>query len=49
MSKKELAIIGGICTIVGAATAASYKKKWEEAHQLAALMGALVTIAGLAS
>ena len=47
MNKKQLAVIGGICTIVGAATAASQKKKWEEAHQLAALIGAIVTIAGL--
>lgn len=49
MNKKELAIIGGICTIIGAATAASHKRKWEEAHQLAAFIGALITIAGLAS
>jgi hypothetical protein len=36
MNKKDLALIGGICTIVGAATAASRKRKWEETHRLAA-------------
>jgi len=49
MSKNELAIVGGICTVVGAVTAARKKRNWEDAHKMAAWIGAIVAIAGLAS
>lgn len=46
MTKKQLTVVGGICTIAAAATAASRKKKWEDVHTFAIILGALVTIAG---
>ncbi len=49
MSKKEVAVVGGILTIVGAITAASNKKRWEEAHVAAVVLGGLVTILGALS
>jgi hypothetical protein len=49
MTKKELAVLGGVCTIVGAVTAANRKRQWQDVHVLAVIVGALVTIAGAAS
>jgi hypothetical protein len=46
MSSKDWAVLGGICTIVGAATAASQKRRWEDAHKAAAIVGGIVAIAG---
>ena len=45
-SKKELVVGAGICTIVGALTAYSVKKKWENVHTVAVVIGAALTIFG---
>jgi len=49
VSKKDLMVLGGVCTIVTAVTAASRKKKWEDVHTAATIAGALITMAGAIS
>ncbi len=49
MKKKELAVLGGLATVMGAITAASNKKQWEEAHIAAVVLGGVVTILGALS
>ncbi len=44
MNKKELGIVAGLATIVGALTAASRTKKWQEVHTFAVVAGGVVTI-----
>jgi hypothetical protein len=46
---KQLAVAAGICTIVGAVTAYSAKRKWEDIHTAAVVIGAIVMIVGAAS
>ncbi len=46
MSKRDLAVIGGLATIVAGATAANRKKRWQEIHTLAVVVGGFVTIVG---
>ena len=46
MNKKQLAMIAGVCTIIGAATEASRKRRWEDAHKAAAVLGGVMAILG---
>jgi Sec-independent protein secretion pathway component TatC len=45
-SKSELTVAAGICTIVGTVTAYSLKKRWEDVHTVAVIVGAVLTIVG---
>jgi Sec-independent protein secretion pathway component TatC len=48
-AKRDLAGAAGICTIVGAVTAHGVKKKWEDIHTAAMIVGAVLTIVGVAN
>jgi Sec-independent protein secretion pathway component TatC len=43
---KKLAVAIGVTTIVGALTAYSTRKKWEEVHTIAVVIGAALTAIG---
>lgn len=45
-SSKKVAIVIGVTTIVGALTAYNTKKRWEEVHTAAIVLGAALTIIG---
>jgi hypothetical protein len=49
MSKKQLAVVGGIAVIVGALTEYATSKKWRDAHTIATVLGGVVAIIGATS
>jgi hypothetical protein len=46
VNSKEIAIVGGIATIIAAATAAERSRRWKDIHKLAAFVGLAMAIAG---
>ena len=44
---KLVAVVGGVATIIGAATAAERSRGWKDVHKFAAAIGFVAAVAGI--
>ena len=44
---KAVAVVGGVCTIIVAASAAEKSRGWKEIHKFAAAVGTIAAILGM--